>query len=141
MPLYQYRCAKNHAFERYLSLEDYSLPQACEACGLLGVREISAPLLVSAQAECRYDSPIDGTVITTWEQRRDDLARHNCVAYDPEMKTDTERRITEKDTTLDRSLDEHVEKTWANMPTAARRQVASELVDQGMDAHIIRQAP
>jgi len=30
-----------------------------------------------------YKSPIDGRMITTASERRDDLARNNCVPYEP----------------------------------------------------------
>jgi len=32
-----------------------------------------------------YQSPIDGRWITTRSERRDDLARNNCVEYEPSM--------------------------------------------------------
>ena len=141
MPLYEYVCANRHGFERALSMQDYSLPQTCEVCGMLGQRVISAPLIVKVQQECRYDSPIDGAPITNWQQRRNDLDKHNCQEYDPMMKQDADRRQREQDAALDQSIDEHVERTWERMPTAARGKVASEVEGQGVTAEIIRTAP
>lgn len=140
IPIYEYACFNGHKFERYLPLEDYSLPQTCE-CGMLGKRFLSPPLLVKVQQECRYDSPITGEPITTWQQRRNDLDKHNCQEYDPEMKRDADLRVHEADAKLDHSVDEHVERTWGKMPTKVRAAIASELVDHGVTAEIIRMAP
>jgi hypothetical protein len=102
------------------------------------MRLICAPLLVKAQPECRYDSPIDGTPITTWRQRRTDLDRHNCQPYDPEMKTDAVRRRQEKDAAIERSVDATVEEAFEKMPTKTRAKLASEVTDQGADCSYLR---
>ena len=140
MPIYEYDCFNGHKFERYLPLVDYSLPQVCE-CGLMGKRFLSPPLLVKVQPDCRYDSPVTGAPITTMAQRAEDMKRHDCVPYDPELKTDQLRHQQDQDAALDKSVDEHVERVWETMPTAARSKVASEVVEQGATVNIIRTAP
>jgi hypothetical protein len=44
---------------------------------------ICAPHVISDIPE--YSSPIDGRMITTRSQRRDDLKRNNCVEYEPSL--------------------------------------------------------
>lgn len=46
MPLYDYRCAEGHLFERFVSLADFTSVQACE-CGAVSQRLIGAPMVVS----------------------------------------------------------------------------------------------
>ena len=90
MPTYEYVCPEGHRFERVLKVAECRDPQLCE-CGVYGERVISAPM-VFVSPEIRYESPIDGKVITTRQQRQDDLARNNCIPYDPGMKQDADRR-------------------------------------------------
>jgi hypothetical protein len=92
---------------------------------------ITAPLMVMAQTECRYDSPIDGTVITTWAQRRDDLDRNHCMPYDPEMKRDGETRLKDSDAALARHVDEHVERTIEKMDSHTRGTLYNEMAHEG----------
>jgi len=47
MPLYDFRCAEEHVFERYVKLEDFSGPQHC-ACGSLAQRELCAPRVMGS---------------------------------------------------------------------------------------------
>lgn len=43
--------------------------------------EICRPIVMRDIPE--YTSPIDGTLITSRSQRREDLKRNNCVEWDP----------------------------------------------------------
>lgn len=45
---------------------------------------IAMPMIVSDIPE--YRSPIDGRPITSRSHRREDLARNNCVPYEPSLK-------------------------------------------------------
>lgn len=141
MPIYQYVCRNRHGFERYLPLEEYSFPQTCDICGMLGQRLISPPLFVSAEPDCCYDSPITGEPITSMAARRNDLAKHHCVPYDPELKKDQIRHQHEHDAALDQSIDEAVEHVWARMPTKTRGTIAREIVEQGTIVTVERTAP
>lgn len=50
----------------------------------LPVRDgLAAPIVVSDIPE--YRSPIDGSLITSRSQRREDLLRNNCVEYEPSL--------------------------------------------------------
>lgn len=50
-----------------------------EACVLSG--DIAAPMVMKDTPE--YHSPIDGRLITSRSERREDLKRNNCVEVDP----------------------------------------------------------
>lgn len=145
MPNYDWQCDRCHTqTEIYESLKAFgAIRYYCEVrdCGGTLQRLITAPALVSAQPECRYTSPIDDRVITNYAQRADDLARHDCVPYDPELKKDQVRNQQARDTALDKSVDESVAATWAKMPTKARGKIASELVQQGTTIKIERSTP
>lgn len=44
---------------------------------------IACPTIISDIPE--YTSPIDGRIITSRSERRDDLKRNNCVEYEPSL--------------------------------------------------------
>lgn len=64
------RYVNKHTGEPMLSAEDRSRP-------------IAMPTIISDIPE--YRSPIDGRVISSRSERRDDLKRNNCVEYEPSM--------------------------------------------------------
>ena len=136
MPTYEFVCPEGHKFERVLRVADYNVPQGCE-CGLYAKRQISIPMVFVSQ-EIRYESPIDGKVITTRQQRQEDFARNNCVEYDPEMKKDVERRQAEKEAKLERAVDETVEREIHSMTPRSREKLTAEL-EGGITAEVVRQ--
>lgn len=137
MPWYEYVALDGCRFETYLPVSRYKEVQFCQH-GDLMEQVIGAPLMVKVEPTIAYDSPIDGQHITSWHARREDLKRHDCVEYDPEMKKDYLRGIEERDRQLDRSVDAHVEAAIERMPTKQRGRLHSELVEQGMDAQYER---
>lgn len=66
----------------------------CPACGMTNKLTPFAdvPVVHGAVAFQAYESPCDGRVIRTEADRREDMARNNCVAYEPGIKQDQERR-------------------------------------------------
>ena len=104
----------------------------CE-CGKVGTQIIGAPLAVKVAEDVCYDSPIDGSPITSWEKRQEDLKRNGCMPYDPGMKQDYERSIRESDAALDQAVEQSVERAVEKMPTKQRGKLYSELVEQGVD--------
>lgn len=130
MPTYVYACKCGTEFERILPVSEYKTPQWCH-CGEQGERVISRPLQVSVQRECRYDSPIDGRPITSWRQRQEDLARNGCQEYDPEMKTDYNRRLAREDAELDRKIEATVEAEIEKMP-ARKKEILAKEIDAGL---------
>ena len=140
MPSYLYACPSGHRFQRFSTVSEHSPLWMCE-CGQEATQVITAPTLVKCAADVCYDSPVTGEPITSHHARLEDMKRHDCVEYDPEMKRDYERRIAEGDATLDRLIDTHVEETIEKMPTAKRAKLYHELTDQGLTAEAVRSTP
>ena len=42
-------------------------------------REPESRLEIHVRPNIAYASPVDGTPVTTWAKRRDDMARHGCM--------------------------------------------------------------
>ena len=135
MPTYEFVCPEGHRFDRILKVADYNVPQGC-SCGLYAKRQISIPMVFVSQ-DIRYESPIDGKVITTRQQRLDDLARNDCVPYDPEMKVDAARKREREDKALESAMDATVEKTVHEMPVKKREKLAAE-IQGGLTPEVIR---
>jgi hypothetical protein len=123
--LYEYECPAGHIFERVLPVSEYKAPQPCD-CGQMGQRIISRTHGF-VQRECVYDSPIDGRPVTSWAQRREDMARNNCQEYDPGMRQDYDRRIAREDAILDAKFEETIEAEIERMPSRKREQLQAEL--------------
>lgn len=136
MPTYEYQCLMGHHFERVLPVAEYKTPQTCE-CGADSVKLVSLPLAGYVQRECRYDSPIDGRPITSWAQRKDDLARHGCQEYDPGMKDDYDRRVKRSEEAMEKSVEATIEAEIDRMPARKKEQLHSEL-NAGANATIER---
>ena len=126
MPTYLYICPTGTQFERYLPVARYRESQACPCCGEIAAKVITAPT-VYVQPDICYDSPIDGRPITSKQARVEDLARSNCVPYDPEIKKDYQRRIEREEKELDRAVDATVDKEIALMPARKREKLEAEL--------------
>lgn len=62
-----------------------------------------------------YQCPITGTWVDGRKQHRNNLARHDCVEYDPELKKDQIRNERESIRRHERTVDEAVERAAAQM--------------------------
>lgn len=140
MPFYLYQCQNGHQFQRFLPVSAHTPTAQCD-CLAMGTQIITAPLMVTCAANVCYDSPVTGEAITSHHARLEDMKRHECVEYDPEMKRDYERRIADGDAKLDSLIDAHVEEAIEKMPTAKRAKLYSELTEQGMTADVVRSTP
>lgn len=138
MPTYLYRCANQHITTKICPVSCYEEAVTCDDCDLVAQRLFTAPILVAAQAEVRYDSPIDGTPITSRYAREEDMKRHNCIEYDPEMKRDADRKREESQRQLEAAVEQTVTEAIAKMPTAKRAKLYSEVVEQGVGCEVIR---
>lgn len=136
MPAYTFECECGRTFEVVRSVKDFRRTALCD-CGSTAQLVITAPAFGFVQRECRYDSPVDGRPITSWAARRDDLARHGCQEYDPEMRKDAERFRREADEKLDRAVSETVEREIEKMPSAKRERLHNELAS-GVTAEVER---
>ena len=125
---------------KFFRVKDYEEAVDCEKCDLAAVRVFTAPVMVIAKPDICYDSPVDGRVITTHAARQDDLKRHNCVEYDPEMHKDAARHREERQAELEASVERDVTESIARMPDGKRRQLKQELISQGADLQVVRAA-
>lgn len=137
MPIYEYRCSNGHTFVNFLTISSHVSELTCE-CGQIATQIISAPLMIKCAEFLCYDSPIDGRPITTWDARREDLARSNCRPYDPEMKKDAERFHANSKAEIDKMVDGTVEEAIEKMPSSKRSRLANELIEQGITTDIVR---
>lgn len=135
---YVYRCANQHVTEKICPAWLYEEAVACDACDLVAQRLWTPPIHVSASMEVRYDSPIDGRPVTTRYQRQEEMKRHGKMEYDPEMKTDADRRRRESQQALEAAVEETVNEEIAKMSTAKRGKLYSELTEQGVDLTTVR---
>jgi hypothetical protein len=101
-----------------------------------GQRVFAAPM-VFVKPDIHYESPIDGRVISSKQQRLDDLARSGCIEYDPEMKTDAARRRQESDKILDKAVETTVEQAFEKMPVQKKERLTNELLG-GITAEPVR---
>lgn len=113
MPVYEYRCARGHEFERILPVSDYQMPQVCD-CGQAGQKVILHAPRVFSDYE-GYESPVSGDWIEGRAARERDLRKHNCVPYEAGMKEDQARREAKEERQLDKVVDQVVEQTMADL--------------------------
>jgi hypothetical protein len=135
MPTYEYACDCGRTQDAYRKVEQRNDSPVC--CGKRMTRLISR-VMGFVQGDICYDSPIDGRPITSLQARREDLARSGCRPYDPEMKTDYQRRIKESEAALDKSVDETVDRAIAQMPVRKREKLEQELINAGVTAEPVR---
>lgn len=124
IPIYEYVCEVGHGFERYLPVAQYATAQRCE-CGAASQKVLSAPMVVTDLPG--YSSPVDGRWVEGRKARREDLARNNCVPYEPSMKSEYMKKIDRNTAALDAKVDAHVESEIARMPARKREKLEAEL--------------
>lgn len=141
MPQYVYQCRKcGDNLLRWCTVKNFTdQPNlSCQSCDVQMSVIIQPPLLVKAAPDVCYDSPIDGSHITSWDKRREDLKRNGCREYDPGMKQDYHQRIQESEASLEKNLASTIEETIEKMPTAKRGKLYSELTDQGLTTDVVK---
>lgn len=141
MPKYQYRCPDCGDFDRILRVADHVRVIECE-CGKEANQVITAPMLVipahmSATGISAYESPVTGELITTQRQRKEDMARHGCIEYDPGMRQDVDRRVIEEEKALDKAVDETFDRALAELPAVKREKLDAEM-SAGVTAETVR---
>ena len=139
MPIYEYECSCGSEFTRYLPVSDYLMQQTC-ACGTTASKVIRSAPMTFVEADIHYDSPIDGRPITNKQARMEDLARSNCVPYDPEQRIDYDRRVKRDEEKLEALIDDSIDREIENMPTRKKELLAGEM-QGGMDIETVRTTP
>ena len=142
MPNYLYQCENSKKrFDRFARVVDHQAVVEC-ACGANAIQIITAPMVIipahmSATGNSSYQSPIDGRPITTERQRREDMARNDCVEYEPGMRQDVDRKVAADELALDRAVDETFDREIAAMPAHKLERLDAEMC-AGMNAETIR---
>jgi len=106
----------------------------------VALQVIGAPVMVKARQDVCYDSPIDGRPVTSWHARQEDLKRHDCIEYDPEMNKDAVRRRKESEAAFDHSVEETAKTLVAKLPPKKRAALKKEIVNQGATMEVQRHA-
>lgn len=127
MPVYTYICEEGHIFDRYLKLKDYKKPQTC-ICGKSARRQIMPTMLnCDMQPWDRYISPVSGKPITSYKERREDMAKYDCVDYEPSLTKHVTQKVKDDEKKLDKAVDETVEQLIDAMPARKKEQLETEL--------------
>lgn len=135
MPLYDCKCEKGHTFERMIKLAHFEEPIIC-ACHALAKRVISAPLFTVDHTG--YSCPVTGKWIGSGGAHRNNLQRHDCRVLEAgESEAATNRRLAD-DATLDRKIEDTVEKEIESYSSAKKEQLHNELVHGGADISVDR---
>lgn len=137
--LYEYRCANKHVTTKLYRVRDYVEAVDCEECDLVAQRLFTPPILVKVSADVCYDSPVTGEPITSHAARVEDMKRHDCIPYDPEMKHDFVRRREESQKQFEEQIENTVCREVANMSADKRARLANELITHGADVEVVRQ--
>jgi len=132
MPTYSYKCQQTGLIiERVMSMKQHSNTTLCQCGSSANQIILNAPITIIPQYMRYdfngYDSPIDGRIIRNKRERIEDLARNECIEYDPGMKQDADRRVIEDEIKLDKAIDETVEREFEKMPLKKRELLAAEL--------------
>ena len=133
-PLYEFRCPNDHNFERVLKIADYDTLQYCE-CGQKAKRQVTKAMI--APSFEAYESPIDGSAITSQKKRREEMARNDCVDYEPSMKDESTRIMKAGEAALDKEVDKTVDKFWDGLSSEKREDFAREI--SATELNIIRE--
>jgi len=142
MPRYLYECENSkERFDRITRIIDHQSVVTCE-CGAIARQVITVPRVIipshmSATGLSSYHSPIDGRLISTQQQRREDMARNDCVEYDPGMRQDVDRRVIADEIALDKAVDDTFDREIASMPAIKRERLDAEM-SAGMVAEVAR---
>lgn len=141
MPTYSYTCADGHETLVMVPVRLYQPIVPCGTCEEMAERKFTSPSLVKVAVDVRYTSPITGEPITSHAARREDMARHGCVEYDPCMKQDVDRRREESMQAFEAGIERTVSEEIAKMTPAKRQKLAKEVVEQGLTTEAVRLTP
>ena len=132
MPIYEFECTQGHNFDRFLKLKDYRQPQTCE-CGAES-KKIITPTMINCDMQPwdSYISPASGKNITSYKERRKDMAETGCVDYEPSLKKHITKHMESEEAKLEKRMDETVEETVSGWDNRKRERLANEL-ESGAD--------
>lgn len=142
MPLHDYRCQQCLKIEtRFVKIEDLGVPQihACvKGSAWLSVMDIvylQAPrMTVDIPA---YQSPVDGKVISSRRQRKEDLRRNGCVEWDSGMNQDIEREKAAAEASQESAVESTIDEFITKLPAVKKDRLAAEM-EAGVSADVTR---
>lgn len=139
MPLHNFICPNEHLMEVFQPLDRLREFETCSwaGCGLESQKRFLRFPYAYMRQDVHYESPVDGRVINSQQARLEDMARHNCVEYDPAMKDDQQRRQKESDERLERNIEQHFDAEVAQM-TPRKRELLEQELRSGADLEITR---
>lgn len=139
MPLHDFRCQAGHVTEQFVAHEVNRI--VCEKCSVwtpLWAEKVFLRFPFSyLPRDVHYESPVDGRVINSKQARLEDLARNNCVEYDPSMKDDQRRRQKAADDKLGADVERHFDETVTQMP-ARKKELLEQELRSGADLEFTR---
>lgn len=142
MPLHDFKCRMcGHIEERVVPVEDLKkqVHTASDHIGFMDITYLRAPMGFVQKDIC-YDSPVDGRPITSLQAHREELARTDTVVYEPGIKQDQERNARMREESLERSIEQTVEREVALMPVRKKEKLVAEL-EGGLTAEPARITP
>lgn len=137
MPLYDFKCEKDHIFERHVPLKDFAAQQFCD-CGEVARRVISTPMI--SVDSVGYTCPVTGSWIGSKREHNENLKRHGCRVLETGEKEAAAEFRKKADEEFDRKVEATVEKEVEAMPSEKREKLYSELTRGGVDAVVERRA-
>lgn len=137
MPLHSFLCRDGHLSEAYQPLTGLREYEDCPKCAQPAQKVFLRFPAAFVQADVHYESPVDGRVINSRQARLDDMARNNCVEYDPAMKDDQQRRIRESDEAIGRKIEHHFDAELSAMP-ARKKELLEQELRSGADLEFTR---
>lgn len=140
MPLFDWRCPTGHIFEAYQPSDRLDSTMACLQCKAMADKVFLKAPLGFVRGDVHYESPLDGRPITSYQAHVNELARGDCVEYEPGIKQDGERKRRESEESLERAVDETVERAIAAMPARKLEKLTAEL-EGGLTAEPARVTP
>jgi putative FmdB family regulatory protein len=137
VPLYSFTCQECRRKEdAYRSIDERDNAPECHG----PMRRVLTAPMAFVRQDVRYESPLDGRHITNYQQHLNELARGDCVQYEPGIKQDQDRKQRERDDALEKFVDQTVDREIALMPAAKREKLTAEL-QGGLTAEPTRVTP
>lgn len=126
MPIYQAVCMKCSKYHEYIrpSKDCRDTPECCGVA--TDKRILSAPM---AQIDFpAYESPASGKMITSRNERREDMARTGSRPWEgmESEKRQAARNKAEEESKQDAVLDHTVRTAWAALPPSKKAQALAE---------------
>lgn len=137
MPLHSFICDNGHHTVRMQSLSALREYEQCAFCELQAQKRFLSFPAAFVQRDVNYESPVDGRVINSKHARREDMARNNCIEYDPAMKDDHMKRLRDSDEKLGRDIDHHFDAELSAMP-ARKKELLEQELRSGADLEFTR---